>query len=159
MITGMPTIYHKIKKEVVKLIHWGKKMTKHKRFWKNVVLVAAGFFVLMIGLIIIFVSSLKIPDFQFFNERKVQNSIKIYDRTGEILLYDIHRDTKRTDIPGSSMGVNIKNATVAIEDSEFYNHSGIRVSSIVRAILSNIFTTGRTQGGSTITQQLIKNAL
>lgn len=113
----------------------------------------------MVGSAIIWVSSLKIPDFDSFNNRKVQSSIKIYDRTGEILLYDIYRDSKRTDIPFSEMGRNIKNATVAIEDSEFYNHSGIRVTSILRAILSNAFGTGRTQGGSTITQQLVKNTL
>ena len=87
------------------------------------------------------------------------NSTKIYDRTGEILLYDIHQDVKRTYIGFEDMGANIKNATVAIEDSEFYNHGGIRVTSIIRAVLSNIFGAGRTQGGSTITQQLVKNTL
>ncbi len=55
--------------------------------------------------------------------------------------------------------INIKNATVAIEDSEFYNHGGIRLTSTLRAVLSNIFGIGKTQGGSTITQQLVKNTL
>jgi penicillin-binding protein 1C len=104
-------------------------------------------------------SSLKIPDFKSFDERKVQNSIKIYDRTGEILLYDLHRDTKRTDITSDAMGINIKNATVAIEDSEFYNHGGVRIKSTVRAVLSNLFGFGIGGGGSTITQQLVKNTL
>ena len=57
------------------------------------------------------------------------------------------------------MGSNIKNATVAVEDSDFYNHKGIRVTSIIRAVMSNLFGVGKTQGGSTITQQLVKNTL
>ncbi|MSU44755.1 hypothetical protein EXS45_01055 [Candidatus Nomurabacteria bacterium] len=135
------------------------KLFKNNRFWKNMIMFWAGIFILMISIIIIWLSSLKIPDFNSFNDRKIENSIKIYDRTGKILLYDIHRNTKRTDISSETMGINIKNATVAIEDSEFYNHGGIRITSIVRAILANFFGTGRTQGGSTITQQLVKNAL
>jgi len=50
---------------------------------------------------------------------KIVNSTQIYDRTGKILLYDIHQDVKRTDISFDQMGANIKNATVAIEDSDF----------------------------------------
>lgn len=119
----------------------------------------AGIFVFGAGIIIIWFSSLKIPDFHSFENRKVVNSTKIYDRTGKILLYDIHEDIKRTDISSGDMGVNIKNATVAIEDSEFYNHSGIRIKSTVRAVLSNIFGFGIGGGGSTITQQLVKNTL
>jgi penicillin-binding protein 1C len=109
--------------------------------------------------VVILLSSLKIPDFHSFGDRKVVNSTQIYDRTGKILLYDIHQDTKRTDILFEQMGVNIKNATVAIEDSEFYTHGGIRITSIVRAVLSNIFGFGIGGGGSTITQQLVKNTL
>ncbi len=102
------------------------------------------------------------PDFSSFETRKVQSSTKIYDRTGKILLYDVHGNIRRTVIADSDMGVNIKNATVAIEDSEFYQHRGIKITSIIRSVLVNIlapFTGGNYQGGSTITQQVIKNAL
>jgi penicillin-binding protein 1A len=127
---------------------------------KNFILLAVSIMIILAGIFTIWVSSLKIPDFHSFEDRKVINSTKIYDRTGQILLYDIHQDVKRTDIPFDQMGVNIKNATIAIEDSEFYNHGGIKLTSIIRAALSNIFHIGgKTEGGSTITQQLVKNTL
>lgn len=126
---------------------------------KKIVMLIISIFILLAGIIIIWASSLKIPDFHSFEDRKVVSSTKIYDRTGEILLYDIHQDIRRTNIPFEKMNVNIKNATVAIEDSEFYNHSGIRITSTIRAVLSNLFRVGIGGGGSTITQQLVKNTL
>lgn len=119
----------------------------------------ASIFMLVVGIGIIWLFSIKIPDFKSFETRKTINSTKIYDRTGEILLYDINRDVKRTSVPFEQISINIKNATVAIEDSEFYNHGGIRITSIIRAVLSNLLHVGKTQGGSTITQQLVKNTL
>ena len=136
-----------------------RRLYKNKKFWKNLVLLCASIFILAFSVMVIWLVSMEIPDFNSFEDRKISNSTQIYDRTGEILLYDIHQDTKRTDISFEEMSFNIKNATVAIEDSEFYNHSGIRITSIVRAVLANFFGTGRTQGGSTITQQLVKNTL
>ncbi len=136
-----------------------QKPYKNKKFLKNFILLGASIFILLTGVVVVWLSSLEIPDFHSFGARKIVNSTKIYDRTGKILLYDIHQDTKRTDVTFEEMSPNIKNATVAIEDSEFYNHGGIRITSIIRAVLSNIFGVGRTQGGSTITQQLVKNTL
>ncbi len=130
-----------------------------KRSFKNFILFGAGVFIFLAGVILVWLSSLRIPDFNSFDDRKVVNSTKIYDRTGEILLYDIYQNVKKTSIPFEEMSLYIKNATVAIEDSDFYNHNGIRISSIIRAVLYNFFGTGRTQGGSTITQQLVKNTL
>jgi len=132
---------------------------KNKEFKKNLVLFCVAIFIILFGAGIIWVASIKIPDFRSFNDRKITNSTKIYDRTGQILLYDIHLDVKRTNISFDEMGTNIKNATIAIEDANFYNHGGIRITSIVRAALSNLFHIGIGGGGSTITQQLVKNTL
>ncbi|MFZ1019963.1 MAG: transglycosylase domain-containing protein [Minisyncoccia bacterium] len=134
-------------------------MLKNKRFWKNLILLLAGILVVVAGTAIFLVASLKIPDFHSFADRKITNSTQIYDRTGQVLLYNLNQDIKRTDIPLDQMSPNIKNATIAIEDSEFYSEGGIRLTSIIRAALANIFGGGKIQGGSTITQQLVKNTL
>jgi 1A family penicillin-binding protein len=118
-----------------------------------------GVGIICAGVFVIWITTLTLPDFKSFTERKVQSSTKIYDNTGKILLYDVHQDIKRTIIPYEDMGVSIKNATVAIEDSEFYQHKGIRITSIIRATVWAKITGRRVQGGSTITQQLIKNTL
>ncbi len=135
-----------------------KSNTKPKKikFW---LLILTGLFSVFLGLVIILLSTLRLPDFKSFTERKVANSTKIYDRTGEILLYDVHKDMRRTVIPFEDMGTNIKNATIAIEDSEFYNHKGIRITSIIRALWQRFLGNQKAGGGSTITQQLIKNTL
>jgi len=134
-------------------------LKKHKgKLLKNTILFILGFGFIFTGIFLIWVSTLKLPDFKSFTERKIQSSTKIYDRTGTILLYDVHENIKRTIIPYENMGTNILNATVAIEDSEFYQHHGIRLKSIVRAVWANV-SGKKIQGGSTITQQLIKNTL
>jgi len=136
-----------------------RKHLKNKKFWRNFLILGVTVFVLLVSIIIVFIASFKIPDFNSFEDRKTVSSTKIYDRTGEVLLYDIHQDIKRTNIAFADMGSYIKNATVAVEDAEFYNHKGVRITSTIRAVLSNIFNIGIGGGGSTITQQLIKNTL
>ncbi|HXK35328.1 MAG TPA: penicillin-binding protein [Candidatus Paceibacterota bacterium] len=126
----------------------------------NIVLffIALGLF--LGGGALLWAVNLKIPDFKAFDNRKISRSTKIYDRTGEILLYNIHNETKRTVVPWEEIGVNIKNATVAVEDSEFYHHKGIRLESTARALLTNLLRGDISgQGGSTITQQVVKNTL
>lgn len=130
-----------------------------KYIFKKWLLFFSAIGLLVASLLMIWISTLKLPDFKLFTERKIQSSTKIYDRTGTIVLYDVHQDIKRTVVPSEDININIKNATVAIEDSTFYQHKGIRISSIFRATIWAKITGRKVQGGSTITQQLIKNTL
>ena len=123
------------------------------------VFLCISIFLILMGIGIIWVANLKIPDLSAFQSRKVAQSTKIYDRTGTILLYDIHETTKRTVVSFSDISQYIKDATVATEDNDFYNHIGIKPLSILRAGIADIFTAQYSQGGSTITQQVIKNSL
>ncbi len=128
-------------------------------FTKNMMLLYASLFILFVGIFFVWASTLKLPDIESFEERRVDVSTKIYDRTGKILLYDLNQNTRRTVVASNQISRYVKNATVAIEDSEFYDHHGVRPLSFARAIIVNLTTGGFTQGGSTITQQVVKNAL
>ncbi len=137
-----------------------KKFGKlRKRHLKEIVFLFLTLWVFGFGAIFLWVASFKIPDLSAFTERKVSQSTKIYDRTGEILLYDVNRGVKRTVVSGDEISKNVKNATVAIEDVEFYQHQGVKPLSFLRAVLVNIKERKLSQGGSTITQQVIKNSL
>ncbi|MBI4035779.1 penicillin-binding protein [Candidatus Daviesbacteria bacterium] len=82
---------------------------------------------------------------------------EIYDRNG-ILLYRIYDGSNRTLVKLPEVPKSLIQATLAIEDQNFYRHFGIDFSAIARALYRNI-TTGSHEGASTITQQLIKNSL
>jgi 1A family penicillin-binding protein len=84
-------------------------------------------------------------------------STLIYDRNGE-LLYNIHGERNQISIPLSGMPQNVKEATIAIEDKNFYHHGAIDLRGMARAAWSTIVKQ-RVQGGSTLTQQLVKNSL
>lgn len=83
---------------------------------------------------------------------------KIYDRNGE-LLFDIFADQNRSPVPLSDIPKIVRDATIAIEDKTFYQHSGINpIGGVVRALYASVLNK-KLQGGSTITQQLVKSAL
>ena len=84
-------------------------------------------------------------------------SSKIYDRNG-LLLYQIYEDENRSLTPLSDVPKQTMLATLAIEDNEFYKHPGFSIKGIARAAIKNI-NEGKMYGGSTITQQLVKNTL
>jgi 1A family penicillin-binding protein len=97
-----------------------------------------------------------IPDPSKIADRSVDQSTQIFDRTGTVLLYQIHGDEKRTVVPLNQISLNLVHATVATEDKNFYNHHGIDPKGILRAILKDVTKGEKAQGASTITQQLIK---
>lgn len=84
-------------------------------------------------------------------------STKLLDRNGN-LIYEIYAETRRSPVELDSLPEYIKNATIAIEDKDFYEHQGFSFSGIARAAYK-IVTRGKIEGGSTLTQQLVKNAL
>ena len=138
------------------------KKSKGKKLFKILVGVASFLFAvfLFIGTVVAFwVATLKIPDAGSLNDLKIAQSTKIYDRTGKIILWDIHNDIQRTVVPLADISRHIKNAAIAIEDSSFYQHRGIDFSGILRATMVNLKSGQLSQGGSTISQQLVKNTL
>ncbi len=118
----------------------------------SVVLVGAG----TVGL---YASTFRIPDIESLKERKVLQSTKIYDRTGQVLLDDLGENVTRTVVPLSMMSPWIHHATIAIEDATFYEHSGIRPLAILRGLFLQPLRGQGVQGGSTITQQVVKNSI
>ncbi|MFZ2484676.1 MAG: transglycosylase domain-containing protein, partial [Minisyncoccia bacterium] len=115
-----------------------------------------GLFFLMVALSALLVP---LPRISNFHNRQVAESTKIYDRTGKILLYDIHGSMRRTEVPLEDISQNMVKATIAIEDKNFYKHGGFSLPSIIRALKADLTSGNFTQGGSTITQQVVKNTL
>lgn len=136
---------------------FGRKRWNWKLFWK-----IFGIFcgICILGVFGVFAYFYKdLPSPESLNERFVIESTKIYDRTGNHLLYEVHGEEKRTQIAYSEMPDVVKYATIALEDREFYSHHGIKFSAILRAVFKDIIKLGSAQGGSTITQQLIKKSM
>lgn len=135
------------------------RFSKHRPLFVSVVLWLFGLGFLTAGLLVIAVAAAPVPSISSFADRQVNQSTKIYDRTGQVLLYDYNRDSRRDVVSLSNISPNAINATIAIEDSSFYEHGGIRITSIIRAMLADLFGGSVSQGGSTITQQVVKNTL
>jgi len=110
------------------------------------------------ALLIITKMAKELPSPEQFINRQISQSTKIYDRTAEILLYEIHGEEKRTIVSFEEIPDYAKKATIAIEDQNFYRHPAFDWRAIIRAFITDIIRGRFVQGGSTITQQLAKNA-
>lgn len=113
----------------------------------------AGFLVL-IGLFAYFRKDL--PNLKDISGTNLGGSISYYDRTGQTLLWQDYDAIKRNPVEDKDINEYMKQATVAIEDRDFFKHGGFDVRGIARAGLNDVFGTGGRQGGSTITQQVVK---
>ncbi len=132
--------------------------------WKQLVVWGAGGAFVLCGLLLLWASTLQLPDLSSLETRRIEQSVKIYDRTGTVLLYDLSQNVQRTVVPLSATSPYVQEATIAIEDPNFYTHHGIEFTAIARALLTDILIIlhlqrGNTQGGSTITQQVVKGSI
>src|SRR3989344_5953849 len=113
----------------------------------------------LLGAAIIWAAVMPIPAINEFENRQVAESTKIYDRTGNVVLYDVHGAVRRTSVPLDDISLFIQEATISIEDDTFYRNAGFRPLSFLRAVAVDLMSGSYAQGGSTITQQVVKNAL
>lgn len=149
------------KKDNIKKYYSKKDKLLTKLLTKKII--TFGIILILIGIIFIVGVfawySKDLPDPNKIIDRSIAQSTKIYDRTGEKILYDIHGNERRTLINIDELPDYITNATIAIEDKNFYKHGGISIWGIIRSQIVPRLRGQRAQGGSTLTQQFVKNAI
>ncbi len=119
------------------------------------------FFGLIGGVIFVFILFLwysrDLPTPGKLSENNLSQSTKIFDRNG-VVLYDIYNQQNRTYVELSQMSKTMQQATIAIEDKDFYINRGFSITGYLR-VIRNLFLFRGISGGSTLTQQLVKNTL
>ena len=128
----------------------------NKKFLKLIglfILAMIVFFIILVAIV-----SRDLPNPDQLLDRDIAQSTIIYDRTGENILYEFHGEEKRTLVNINDIPVYVQKATIAIEDKNFYKHKGYSVWAMLRTVVTNIIYI-RKAGGSTLTQQFVKNAL
>jgi 1A family penicillin-binding protein len=136
----------------------GWRFVRHHKKVTALWVVGSGF--LFMGLLFLWAATLRLPDLAALSQIKIDQSVKIYDRTGQVLLYDLNnKNIRRTSVALEAISPTIQNAVIAIEDPKFYEHKGVEFTAIARAIYVDLTQIKLEQGGSTITQQVIKNTV
>ena len=143
-----------------------ERSEKKKSFISKILSVIIKFFgvllvLFLLGLIaagVLFIYYTKdMPRPEDYTEKNLAQSTKIFDRTGNVLLYEIYGEEKRSWVPLNDIPDHLRKMAVATEDANFYNHFGIDPRGIARAIWVDLQTQKATVGGSTIPQQLIRS--
>jgi len=136
-----------------------KKNIANKKIWKTIFQAASIFFLIFFALgLCFFVYIIKeLPRPEKFSEGIITQSTKIYDREGKIILYEIFGQEKRTIVSLNQVPDFLKQLVIATEDKSFFEHRGIDIKAIFRAILYDLKFQKQVQGASTITQQLIRS--
>ena len=132
------------------------------KFFKNIFILISSFILLSVVLIItvLWTYSNDLPDYKFLKNYKPSVSSKVYSGDGE-LVSDFSQE-KRIFVPFNSIPKNVINAFLSAEDKNFFSHPGVDAKGVIRAVLnniSNILSSKRLEGASTITQQVAKNFL
>jgi penicillin-binding protein 1A len=132
------------------------------KFLKNILYISLSFVLLLSILIfsILWNYSNNIPDYKFLKNYKPPVSSKVYSGNGE-LVADFSKE-KRIFIPYNSIPKNVINSFLSAEDKNFFSHPGVDAKGVLRAVVnnvSNIISSKRLEGASTITQQVAKNFL
>lgn len=132
-----------------------RKISFKKLFRLALFLLAAFIIIFFLAVVLL---SRNLPNPNQLMNREVAQSTKIYDRTGENIIYEISGEQRRTLIPLNEIPDKVKQATISIEDKNFYKHGAFSVWAMARTAVTNIIY-NRSAGGSTLTQQFIKNAV
>ena len=131
-----------------------------KRFWIHAIeivgiVIASGAGIVLLALLYF---AATVPTIQEIASQQISQSTKIYDRTGTVLLYQISSGPTRTVIDFGQIPQSLKDATVELEDENFYNEPAFDWKGTVRALLTDVIHHSFVEGGSTITQQLTRTA-
>jgi penicillin-binding protein 1A len=138
----------------------GKATHKRKHLWLKLTLLAL-FLLVIIGMGVaagaIFALARNLPSLDSLQRRPDARNTIIYDRHG-VRIGELYGGQNRVVVPDRQIPAVMKQATVAIEDERFYEHHGVDYKGLVRAVFQNLRAGGVVQGGSTITEQFVKNA-
>lgn len=132
-----------------------KRRWNKQKIWRSIKLGAVAAIFLTAALFAWYSKDLPTPG--KIRKRQAIESTKIVDRDGE-LLYEVHGDQNRTILKSDDIPDTVKQATLTAEDRNFYHHIGVDFRGLARSVFRNVFTGSRV-GGSTITQQFVKNAI
>jgi penicillin-binding protein 1C len=125
----------------------------------KVLFVLVGVGLLVVGGVVLWVAFTPLPDINTFIEQQPTASTKIYDRTGQTVIYDMNTNVKRDNVPLASTSPYIQQATISIEDANFYHEGAVSFTAIVRSGITDLLHGSFVEGGSTLTQQVVKNSL
>lgn len=129
-----------------------KKLKKIGKIW-----LLSGVILAILVIATVIYISFNVPNPKKLSSTDYPQSSQIFDRNGK-LLYEIYADKRRVPVKLEEVPQNLQRATLAIEDANFYKHGGFDVRGLLRGLYRTIIEK-RLQGGSTLTQQLVKNAL
>ena len=132
------------------------------KFLKNIFILASSFILLsgVLTISVLWTYSNDLPDYKFLKNYKPPVSSKVYSGNGE-LVADFSKE-KRIFVPFNTIPKNVINAFLSAEDKNFFKHPGVDAKGVIRAIINNItniLSSKRLEGASTITQQVAKNFL